>query len=99
MRLGTISSEHTYQHCYVPVGRVRKLLESVGCQDLDLNTSQPWEHSSTIYEFLSRYLGDRATFNGAFDIPFLIIDEDEELRNEFFGRHISPNEEDEETYE
>ncbi len=99
MRLGILSSVHAYPHCYTPVRRVRNLLESIGCRGLDSDASQRWEQSVAIYEFLSEYLGERATFNGAFDIPFLIIAEDGDLQNEFFGRHISPNEDDEETYE
>ena len=99
MRLGILSSVHAYPHCYTPVRRVRNLLESIGCRGLDSGASQRWGQSVTIHEFLSGYLGERATFNGAFDIPFLIIAEDGDLQNEFFGRHISPNEDDEETYE
>ena len=99
MRLGILSSVHAYPHCYTPVRRVRNLLESIGCRGLDSDASQSWEQSVAIYEFLSECLGERATFNGAFDIPFLIIAEDGDLQNEFFGRHISPNEDDEETYE
>ena len=99
MRLGILSSVHAYPHCYTPVRRVRNLLESIGCPGLDSDASQCWEQSVAIYEFLSEYLGECATFNGAFDIPFLIIAEDGDLQNEFFGRHISPNEDDEETYE
>ena len=99
MRLGILSSVHAYPHCYTPVRRVRNLLESIGFRGLDSDASQRWEQSVAIYEFLSEYLGERATFNGAFDIPFLIIAEDGDLQNEFFGRHISPNEDDEETYE
>ena len=99
VRLGILSSEHVHRHCYTPIGRVRKLLESIGCPGLDSEASQRWEQSVAIYEFLSEYLEECATFNGAFDIPFLIIAEDGDLQNEFFGRHISPNEDDEETYE
>ena len=99
MRLGILSSVHAYPHCYTPVRRVRNLLESIGCRGLDSDASQSWEQSVAIYEFLSECLGERATFNGAFDIPFLIITDDEELERRFFGENILQNEDDKETRE
>ena len=73
MRLEVLSSVHAHEHCYTPVERVRELLESIGFRDLHSDASQRWQQSVTIHEFLSGYLGECATFNGAFDIPFLII--------------------------
>ena len=99
MRLGVLSSESAHEHCYTPVSRVRKLLESIGCPDLDSNTHQRWERSKTIYEFLSEHLEDRATFNKAYDVPFLIIANDENLQNQFFRTRVLQDVEDEETYE
>ena len=99
MRLEILSSEHAYSHCYTPVSRVRKLLESIGCRDLDMNSSQGWEQSVTIYEFLRGHLEERAIFNKAFDIPFLIIAENQDLQQQFFGGHILQNEDNEEAYE
>ena len=99
MRLEVLSSVHAHEHCYTPVGRVRKLFESIGCPDLDSNAHQRWERSKTIYQFLREHLDERATFNKAYDIPFLIIAEEEELQHEFFRIRVLQNEDDEETYE
>ena len=99
MRLEVFSSEYSHPHCYAPVGRVSKLLNSIGCQGLESDVPRRWEQSVTIYEFLREHLGEHATFKGAYDIPFLIIAEDNELQNEFFGTCILQDEDDEETYE
>ena len=99
MRLEVLSSVHAHEHCYTPVSRVRKLFESIGCPDLDSNAHQRWERSKTIYQFLREHLDERATFNKAYDIPFLIIAEEEELQDEFFRIRVLQNEDDEETYE
>lgn len=99
MRMGVLSSVHAQEHCYTPVRRVRKLLESIGCPDLDSNAHQRWEQSKTICRFLREHLAERATFNKAYDIPFLIIAEDEELQNKFFRSGVWQNADDEETYE
>ena len=99
MRLGVLSSVHAHEHCYTPVSRVRRLLESIGCPNLDSNVHQRWEQSRTIYQFLCEHLEERATFDKAYDIPFLIIADDERLQNEFFGTCDLQDEDDEETYE
>ena len=99
MRRGVLSSLHAHEHCYTPVSRVRKLLESIGCPGLDSNAHQRWVQSRTIYQFLREHLEERATFNRAFDIPFLIICEEEQLKRELFGSNVLLNQDDEETYE
>ena len=99
MRLGVLSSVYAHEHCYTPVSRVRRLLESIGCPDLDSNVHQRWERSRTIYEFLREHLAERATFNKAYDIPFLIIADCEALQNQFFRTRVLQDVDDEETYE
>ena len=98
-RFGVLSSVHAHEHCYTPVSRVRKLLASIGCPNLDSNTHQRWERSKAIYQFLSEHLEERATFNGAFDIPFLIIAEDQQLQQRFFGSNVTQDEASEENNE
>jgi len=96
MRHGVLKNPLAHRHCYVPVGRVRRMLLTMGCDGL-LNRQRPWEWSSTIHSFLRDKLGsaDAATFHGDFDIPLQIIAEDKELQALFFSGVISPEEEDE----
>ena len=103
MRLGVLSSEHAREHarphCYAPVARVSELLNSIGCQGLDSDAPQRWKQSVTIYEFLCEHLRERATFDGAFDIPFLIIAGDKHLQQQLFGSNVSQDEGSEENNE
>jgi hypothetical protein len=43
-RLEVIENEHANRHCYPPVGRVRKLLQGLGCEGLDVVTRR-WDPS------------------------------------------------------
>lgn len=80
MRAGVLTNKHAYPHCYVPVKRVRDLfIEEFGCRNL--LTAQGVVASKVIYELLSKNLGsDRATFNMSFDLPFLILAENPDLK-------------------
>jgi len=96
MRHGVLKNPLAHRHCYVPVGRVRRMLQRMGCDGL-LNRQRAWEWSSTIHGFLCDKLdcADAATFHGDFDIPLQIIAEDKDLQAEFVSGAISPEEDDE----
>jgi hypothetical protein len=83
VRKGIIKNKNAHRHCYVPMKRVRDLVERMGGPSLE-NFSRE-EQSIRIYRFLADHLGEEnATFNGAFDIPLQLIAQDDELWNEFF---------------
>ncbi|MBI1924752.1 hypothetical protein HYR99_10915 [Candidatus Poribacteria bacterium] len=99
VRQGVITNLYAYEHCYTPVKRMRKLLSSICCPDLEEHTSSRWERSKIIYDFLSAYLGNRATFDLSFDIPFLIISENKALEQRFFKDTVLQDKDYEEEYE
>ncbi len=96
IRQKVLSNPLAHRHCYVPVGRVRRMLLAMGCDGL-LNQHLPWEWSSTIHTFLRDKLGstDAATFHGDFDIPLQVVAEDRDLQARFFSGLISLDEADE----
>jgi len=84
VRKGIIENKNAYQHCYVPVKGVRDIVEGMGGPFLENSNRE--EQSILIYEFLAEHLGkEKATFNGAFDIPLQLIMEDDNLRDELFN--------------
>lgn len=88
VRMNVIRDRHAYRHCFVPVARVRSLLQRLGCQGLD-TPSRRWELSPVIHRFLSQHLGgDTAPFFPDFDIPLQIIAEDASLMAQFFATEI-----------
>ncbi len=93
VRQGIINSKVAYRYCYVPVGRVRKLLLTLGCDGLDLGINR-WEISSQIYEFLKKYLGEeKAIFQKAFDLPLLAVAEDINLQYRFLKEALPGDDE------
>lgn len=82
VRLGVVSNPLAHRHCFVPVGRVRKLFSSLG---LTLpEHRRKWELSKEIHRFMLESLDrERVTFAGDFDIPLQIIAEDPDLRVTF----------------
>ena len=93
-RLQVIENEHANRHCYPPVGRVRKLLQGLGCEGLDVVTRR-WELSPVIHRFLKLHLGEDAIFHRDFDIPLQIVAEDVDLQDRFLRTRIDDNEVDE----
>ncbi len=95
VRKGIIENKNAHRHCYVPVKRVRDIVERMGGPFLE-NSSRE-EQSIRIYEFLAKHLGEeKATFNGAFDIPLQLIAEDDNLWDDFFSGTRPDVEDDEE---
>ncbi len=94
VRHGIIENSFAHPYCYMPVRRVRSLVFRLGGPALETITYNRWERSRLIHEFLQRHLGqDRATFNGAFDIPLQIIAKDYDLQLRFFDTALPITEE------
>jgi len=80
MRNNIINNKCIYQHCYLPVRRVRNIFEVLGC-DFSNNGSN---YSIDIHTFLVKKLDEeKATFNKCFDIPFHMIADDRKLQEKF----------------
>lgn len=73
VRTGVLTNEYAYPHCYVPSERVRDLfVEELGCKEI--LTEPKLTVSKVIHEFLVKHMGKKkATFNLAFDLPFLTL--------------------------
>jgi len=83
-RQGFVKSSHAIRHCYVPRGRLRRLLIKIGCQDLKSDNQTHVQHSETIYDFLVKHMdAEKAKFNNAFDIPLQVIAYDDKLLKKF----------------
>ncbi|GAA0591239.1 sacsin N-terminal ATP-binding-like domain-containing protein [Caenispirillum bisanense] len=71
-RLGALSGPHVAEHCWMPSGRVRRLLERLGCR-LD-DAGRAADRSRRIFAFVKENMpGLDATFGGAYDLPLQIV--------------------------
>jgi hypothetical protein len=78
VRFGVLHNTRIHEQCFVPVARVCRLMERIGC-------------TGGIYASLRRYLGpERATFGGAFDLPLLFVAENEALQRQFLSGPMPP---------
>lgn len=76
LRLGIVDNTAAHQYAYMPVPRVIKILEK--CKDTE--ESNKFESSKDIHKVLCASLGETgATFDGDFDIPFLVLAHDKKL--------------------
>lgn len=76
--------------CFVPVGRVRSLLEYIGA-DISPHDSYV-EQSKAIYTFMAKHLGpERACFMEHFDIPLQILAEKPDIQYNIFQDNIVLN--------
>lgn len=92
VRKNIIKKSLAYPHCFVSVKRVRELFITLGCQ---LEDEAKIENSITIYNFLSKHLGqDKATFNNSFDLPFLTIADNKDLQRKLLGHETNCSDED-----
>ena len=73
VRMGILTKEHVFPHCYVPIKRVRYLFaEEFGCKKI--LTEPKLTASKVMHDFLINHLGkERATFSLSFDLPFLAL--------------------------
>jgi hypothetical protein len=73
-----IQNRQAFRFCFVPHHRTCVLLSGLGCSGLR-GAKDRGLQSQRIFEFLCEHLGEeRATFDGSFDIPFLML--------EYFGK-------------
>jgi hypothetical protein len=84
MRNGIVASTFATRWCYPPVARLRRLVQALGGPVRSNERERTWQFSVDIYDFLSDHLPD-PTFSGAFDIPLLIVADNDELRERFLG--------------
>jgi len=69
-RLGVVTNPHAHDHCFMPVERVRHLLESLGLTGLSGSNDE----SRRIREWLTEKLDDdMAQFHGDLDLPLQMI--------------------------
>lgn len=73
VRMRILTKKHIYPHCFVPIKRVRDFfVEELGCKEI--LTEPKLTVSKVIHEFLVKHMGkEKATFNLAFDLPFLTL--------------------------
>ena len=78
LRLGIIDNTAAHPYAYMPVPRVKKILER--CEGIDI---EKLESSKHIHKVLCESLGETgATFDGDYDIPFLVLAHDKKLLKE-----------------
>ncbi len=93
MRMGVVMDARAHKFCYMPTGRIRKLLGLLGCQSLE--GEERAVQSTVIHSFIVEHLGaQRSTFGRSFDLPLQALAEENELQVELLGREV-PTEEDE----
>jgi len=90
VRLGVIrrTERDVDPFCYSPVGRVRRLLRELGGPNVE-QEANVMDRSQSIHAFLARHISD-PTFGGAFDIPLLLLAEDDTLRQQVLRTPITP---------
>jgi hypothetical protein len=77
LRYAHIRNNYAREHAFVPTGSVRRLINRIG---LEIDNEASVEVSSQIYRQIAHHLSpERATFGGAYDIPFQLIAADPEL--------------------
>jgi hypothetical protein len=87
-RAGRITSKVATPHCYLPVARIRRLMNLMGCPDLDSNQAYAGQ-SKIIHRFICEHLGEKeAQFQGAYDIPLQIVMERSDLQRQLIGRVV-----------
>jgi len=69
VRFGALRSERIHGLCYVPRGAVRRLLEAMQCPALPAAAAATHQ----VHKFLRQHLGERATFQSDFDLPFFML--------------------------
>jgi hypothetical protein len=80
VRSGVIVNRRVWRYCYPPVQRLLDFLKTrLGWQNNNLRTSGRSASSQLVYEFLRDHSSDQ-TFVSAFDLPLLILAEDDQLQ-------------------
>jgi len=85
IRHKVLNAQELQQHAFVSTEKTRKLLDVMGCTDLDCSLSD----SPKIHEFIVKHLGEeQATFADCFDIPLRMVARDRFLQRELFGEEL-----------
>ncbi len=81
LRCNVLTSDAAKSQAYKPGASVRRLFELVGYPDLAGDKVR----SDQIYDVLFCHLGDAASFDGAYDIPLIILALDQSLQMKVLG--------------
>ena len=81
LRCSVLKGETAKAWAFKPGDAVKQMLSRIGFNDLAGEDVS----SKDIYDVLSSCLGDDATFDGAYDIPLLILARDQELQQKILG--------------
>lgn len=78
LRAGILINSAMHPYAYVPVRRVRGILQAIGCQGIRQGGEERnVANSEQIYNFLVKHLGkEDATFCGDYDLPFLMLEQE-----------------------
>jgi hypothetical protein len=85
LRCGELQSETAKQLAYMPSARVKSFFERIGYPELATKDVQ----SKDIYDVLLKILKGSATFEGAYDIPLVILAKDSSLQTRILGISIA----------
>lgn len=91
-RHGVIRNAHAHPYCYVPFKRLRRLMQCIDPELMLDESGGRWDQSKAIYRCLEKHLGAGAIFDGAFDVPLLVVSENAALQERLLGR-VVPDEE------
>jgi hypothetical protein len=82
VRLDLLEGRNVSHLCYVPARRVRTLLSTI-------TNGGAYDSSNEIHQLLVEVLGkERATFGKTFDLPLLILTDDQKLQRDIIGKEI-----------
>lgn len=85
LRGRVLQSETAKAMAFKPSDAVKQMLSGIGFSELAGESTT----SEQIYDILSRCLGDDATFDGAYDIPLLILAQDQGLQQQVLGNAVT----------
>lgn len=91
-RLKVIDGGPVERHCWIPRGRVRRLLTRLGCERLE--GPSDIDQSTVIADFVARHLGTRGIdFCGDYDLPLQIVTRDKHAGalSDMLGQNWSPS--------
>jgi hypothetical protein len=88
LRKGVLKNPVLFEHAFVPYKGVRDLMRDMGCDGLDPYASMA--NSSKIYDFVTQHMKEaQVSFDGAWDIPLMVVAQDWELQESLLGRQMT----------
>ena len=85
LRGRVLQSETAKAMAFKPSDAVKQMLSDIGFSELAGESTT----SEQIYDVLRSCLGDDATFDGAYDIPLLILAQDQGLQQQVLGNSVT----------